>query len=93
MTIPTRLTPLPTPPQVAYPALLMSQCARQGCFEAIPVFTNPNPNPNPNPNLNPNPNPNPYQAIPVYTTARLLASINVEALARFEGFDVRAGDP
>ena len=42
----------------------MSQCARQGCFEAIPV----------------------------YTTARLLASINVEALARFEGFDV-PGEP
>ena len=84
---------------MAYPALLMSQCARQGCFEAIPVYTNPNPNPNPhphpnpNPNPNPNPYPNPYQAIPVYTTARLLASINVEALARFEGFDVRAGDP
>jgi hypothetical protein len=42
----------------------MSQCARQGCFEAVPV----------------------------YTTARLLASINVEALARFEGFDV-PGEP
>ena len=54
---------------------------------------NPNPNPNPNANPNPNPHPNPNQAIPVYTTARLLASINVEALARFEGFDVRAGDP
>ena len=28
----------------------------------------------------------------MYTTARLLASINVEALARFEGFDV-PGEP
>ena len=29
----------------------------------------------------------------MYTTARLLASINVEALARFEGFDVRFDYP
>ena len=46
---------------VAFPALLMGNCARQGCFEAVPV----------------------------YTTARLLAAINVEALARRETFNTQ----